>query len=100
MVAGEIFSRSNQTKNDGEARAVDRQRREEKGADPRVAGAVLRALFLRGTADALVRIDRACAEWPHHCAHAETRETAPNGVSRTDLRSGDDGSLFQYGCGD
>src|ERR1700736_4559904 len=99
MVAGEVFSRANQTKNDGEARGPDRKRREEKGANPRAAGAFLRPLFLRGAADALVRIDRAGAQWSHDCAHAKTREEAPDGSRRAGLRGGNDRSLFQYGRG-
>src|SRR5580658_9118256 len=100
MVAREVFSSANQTKDDGEARRPDRKRREEKGADPWAAGAFLRSLFLRGAADALVRIDRVCAEWPYDCAHAKTREEAPDGSRRACLRSGDDRSLFQYRGGD
>src|SRR5580692_10077735 len=96
MVAGEIFSSTDQTKNDGEARGPDRKRREEKGANPWSAGAFLRSLFLRRAGDALVRIDRTCAEWPYDCAHAKTREEAPDGSRRACLRSGNDRSLFQY----
>src|ERR1700676_1556330 len=99
MVAREVFSSADQTKDDGEARGLNRKRREEKGANPWAAGAFLRSLFLRGAADALVRIDRACAEWPYDCAHAKTREEAPDGACRAHLRSGNDWSLFQYGCG-
>src|ERR1700676_4765622 len=100
MVAREVFSSADQTEDDGEARGLDRQRREEKRANPWAAGAFLRSLFLRGAADALVRIDRACAEWPYDCAHAKTREETPDGSRRACLRSGNDRSLFQYCGGD
>src|SRR5579859_8225470 len=96
MVAGEIFSRANQAKNDGQARAADRLSREEKSANPRPAGALLWSIFLRRAADALVRTDRARPQWPHHRAHAKARQAASDGPDRARLRSRNDRSLLQY----
>src|SRR6266478_3712628 len=78
MVPGKTVTRRNQRKNDRQARAADRRCREAKSAGAGPAGAFLRPLFLRRTADALVRADGARAQRSNDFAHAEAGEKAPN----------------------
>src|SRR6267154_1693496 len=96
MVAGKDVARRHQRKNDCQARTPDRRSRQEKSANSWAGGTFLWALFLRRTANALVRADRASSEWPNDLAHAEAGEKTPNGDGGADLRSRNAGRLLQH----
>src|SRR6266480_7747866 len=100
MVPGKVFSAGHQEKNDCQARTPDCRRGQDESADSRPPGAVLWPLFLRRTADPLVRTDRTRAERSHRVAHAEAGEEAPDGAGRAGLRGGDDRGVLQHRRGD
>src|SRR5271170_2277402 len=87
VVVGKIFARRNQRKDDFETREDDRCRGKERRASPRAAGTFLRALFLRRTKRAVVRVDRKRAPRAHPRSHAETRAQIQNGNGRAGLRN-------------
>src|SRR6201988_5201609 len=96
MVTHKIFSAADQGKNDREAREADRRCGQAQGANPGIAGALLRPLLLRGTAAEMVRANRACAERTNCHAHAETCKEIRDGARGSGLRSRNVWRVLQY----
>src|ERR1700728_2309852 len=93
VVAREVFHSRHFQEDGGKAREADTRGREEEDADLVFAGALQRALFLRGATGALVRDDGAGSGGADRAADAEAGQAIWDGDRGSGVRARNDGAV-------